>query len=244
MTSLAAASALLFSDEHNPLGPGIKHTEILGVEGSIDMWSTWFKYCPDAIYVYDTTSGSLDPNTGIVTSSTTYTNHFTRVLDGVLPHVVRTYLPVNEQVTSLPPRDDLDCMLDAYFHDCMSEENSSSSPPQADSPVAVASISRDVEGDAFQTDRLPSAFTTAREDDLEVMSMDAASDRLLRRVPTVTYIPARSSASTPLSLLPTAPRDLSPLKRVAEVCVFDGCLTLPVDGEGKINHFEYTFSAQ
>jgi hypothetical protein len=52
------------SDEFNALGPGIKHTEILGVEGCIGMWSTWFKYSPDSIYVYNNTTGTLNVENG------------------------------------------------------------------------------------------------------------------------------------------------------------------------------------
>ncbi len=52
------------SDEFNALGPGIKHTEIFGVESCIDMWSTWFKYSPDSIYVYNNTTGSLNVENG------------------------------------------------------------------------------------------------------------------------------------------------------------------------------------
>jgi hypothetical protein len=188
-------------------------------------------------------------------------NHFTRLMDGALPHVVHTYLSPPPEPPSLRPTsssDDLNGLLDAYFNDCLTQGQVSPAVRREVAPVSLAeeiltsdSLEMNIVSpsaiagsnamaacfESFQNDMLHVSFAASFDEEEAVVTRKAVRPEVIPVTTTAIAPTVEAEASND-----TASASFKPLKRMNEKCVYDGRLTVTVDCENKIAHMRFAFS--
>jgi hypothetical protein len=188
------------------------------------MWTAWFKISPDSIYMIKETTGSMDAETGLVTSITTYSNHLTRVLDGSPVVSKEIVAPSSPSAATI------------------SEDDSSGHHSEDDTCASLSSHSLDPLDGPFMGDHLEDGLADFFSECFDDLDRDPC---LLTYQKAVSIQPPMRTV-TPPPLIGVAvstaaeSRSAFPLKKVTQKCVYSGRLSLQVRDE-LITHMDYTF---